>query len=78
MSYRTRRYTVSEARACIFQPRNFTDRGSEGVKSGLHGHVVVDHLCSCFCSLIEIMTREGHRQPDKHWNRFKGTVGVNF
>ena len=21
------------------------------------------------------MTREGHRQSDEHWNRFKGDVG---
>ena len=23
-------------------------------------------------------TREGHRQPDEHWNRFKGNVGETF
>ena len=29
------------------------------------------------CPFLE-WTREGHRQSDEHWNRFKGNVGETF
>ena len=68
-----RKIDCFEVHPCIFQPRNFTSWGSEGVND-------VTEVERWFPSLMVPViflekTREGHRQSDNHWYRFKGNAG---